>query len=84
MAAMTAAAQKCITNTYARRRPELTPCYEIIQAQLSTFIAERELENRPLPDYIIQEFEAYLKCGILAFGFLRLQCDGCKEEKVVA
>ena len=84
MAAMTADAQMCATTTYSRRRPELTPCYKIIQDQLSTFIAARELENRPLPKYIIQEFEAYLKCGIPAFGFFRLRCDGCKEEKVVA
>lgn len=69
---------------YARRRPELTPCYRIIQEHLSTFIAEREAEGRPLPDYVIQEFEAYLKCGIPAYGFLRLQCEKCDEEKIVA
>jgi len=69
---------------YARRRPELTPCYKIIQEHLSTFIAEREAEGRPLPDYVTQEFEAYLKCGISAYGFLRLQCETCDEEKIVA
>ena len=69
---------------YSRRRPELTPCYKIVQEHLSTFIAEREVEGRPLPDYVIQEFEAYLKCGIPAYGFLRLQCETCDEEKIVA
>ncbi len=29
-------------------------------------------------------FTAYLKCGILAHGFLHLTCDDCKEEKLVA
>jgi len=69
---------------YARRRPELTPCYKIVQEHLSTFIAERDSEARPLPAYVIEEFEAYLQCGILAHGFLRLRCADCDEERVVA
>jgi hypothetical protein len=71
-------------SEYARRRPELTPCYQIVQEELSTFIAERALEDRPLPTYVVQEFEAYLKCGILAHGFLRFQCVDCKAEHIVA
>lgn len=73
----TAAAQSC---TYQRRRPELTPCYQIIAGHLNTFIAEREAEQRPLPDYVINEFEAYLICGILAHGFIRLKCTTCSAE----
>lgn len=74
--------QKC--PTYQRRRPELTPCYKILQDHLATFIAEREAEGRPLPDYVLEEFDAYLRCGIPAHGFLRLKCTGCSEEKIVA
>ena len=70
--------------TYQRRRPEETPCYKIVQAELSTFIQQRHIEGRPLPSYITDEFEAYLRCGILAHGFLRLKCESCKEEKVTA
>ena len=40
--------------------------------------------QRPLPEYVLKEFEAYLKCGILAHGFIRLQCAACCEEVVVA
>ena len=69
---------------YSRRRPELTPCYKILQGHLDTFIAEREAEGRPLPDYIKEEFEAYMRCGIPAFGFLRLKCKSCEEEIFVA
>ena len=72
------------TNTYTRRRPELTPCYRIIQEELSSFIAERQAEGRPLPEYVIEEFEAYLKCGVLAHGFIRLKCESCQQEKIVA
>lgn len=67
---------------YARRRPELTPCYRILQKHLETFLADRQAEGRPLPDYVIEEFEAYLRCGIPAHGFLRLACHGCGQEKI--
>jgi hypothetical protein len=37
-----------------------------------------------LPDYVKAEFDAFLDCGILANGFLRLRCEGCHHEKLVA
>jgi hypothetical protein len=76
------AAAQCYT--YKRRTPENSPCYQILQSHLNTFITEREAEGRPLPDYVLEEFDAYLKCGILAYGFLRLKCKDCAAEKIVA
>ena len=40
---------------------------------------------RPLacPVYVQQEFYDYLRCGILAHGFLRLGCDTCTQELLV-
>jgi len=78
------AATKEKSFTYQRRRPELTPCYRILQEELDTFLADRQAEGRPVPNYVVEEFEAYLKCGILSHGFLRLQCESCQEEKIVA
>jgi hypothetical protein len=74
--------KKC--DGYQRRRPELTPCYQIIQQELATFINDRQEEGRPVPNYVIEEFDEYLKCGILAHGFLRLQCGLCHKEMAVA
>lgn len=37
-----------------------------------------------LPDFVKNEFEEYLKCGILAHGFLRAKCDSCKHERLLA
>ena len=37
-----------------------------------------------LPDYVRQEFDEYLKCGRLEHGFLRVQCDTCHAEHLVA
>ena len=48
------------------------------------FRALRSEAARPLPDYIEQEFDAYLKCGHLEEGFLRLRCEDCHAEKLVA
>lgn len=78
------AAQKNTGVKYTRRKPETTPCYKIVQNHLDSFIMARQSEGRPLPEYVIGEFEAYLKCGILAHGFLRLKCKDCTKEKIVA
>jgi ribosomal protein S27E len=40
--------------------------------------------GRPLPGYMQKEFEAYLKCGRLEHGFLRVRCEDCHAEKLVA
>lgn len=34
--------------------------------------------------YIQEEFEAYLKCGVLNNGFLRVSCQDCHRERLVA
>ncbi len=41
-------------------------------------------QDKYLPAYITQEFEAYLKCGRLEHGFLRVRCETCHDEKLVA
>ena len=47
-------------------------------------VATREAAGRPLPQYVKEEFEAYLKCGRLEHGFLRVRCADCHAEKLVA
>jgi hypothetical protein len=41
-------------------------------------------QERPLPDYVQREFEDYLRCGRLEHGFLRVRCDTCQVEHLVA
>jgi len=57
---------------YARHRPEATLLYRLVEQHFPAFRALRSEADRPLPDYIEQEFDAYLKCGRLELGFLRL------------
>jgi len=37
-----------------------------------------------LRGYVQREFEDYLKCGRLEHGFLRVRCDSCHFEHLVA
>lgn len=41
-------------------------------------------QGKSLPRHVSQEFEAFLECGRLDNGFLRVVCDDCKHEKLVA
>ena len=34
--------------------------------------------------YVTKEFDEYLKCGRLEHGFLRVRCESCHDEKLVA
>ena len=73
------------TSPYQRRRPEETTLYQVIQDHLDTFLAQVEQETGTgLPQFVTDEFEAFLECGILAHGFLRLRCGDCAHEKLVA
>ncbi len=70
---------------YARRRPEETTLYQLVQDHVETFFAQVEQETGTgLPQFVKDEFEGFLECGILAHGFLRLRCEDCAHEKLVA
>ena len=69
---------------YARHRPESTLLYQLVEQHYPAFREMRAMAGRSLPDYIEEEFDAYLKCGRLEEGFLRLRCEHCHAEKLVA
>jgi len=58
--------------------------YRLVAEHYPRFRDRRAAEERPLPRYIEDEFEAYLKCGRLEHGFLRVKCESCQAEKLVA
>lgn len=71
--------------SYERHRSEKTLLYKLVQENLYTFFAEAERSGQGgLPDFVKKEFSEFLKCGILAHGFLRAQCESCSHEKLVA
>jgi len=71
-------------HAYQRRQPEQTRLYYIVEHHYPKFIAHLVEQGRSLPAYIEQEFEDYLKCGRLEHGFLRVRCEHCHHERLVA
>ena len=70
---------------YERHRPEQTTLYRLVQQHAATFIAQAEdAAGADLPQFVKDEFDAFLECGILAHGFLRLRCGDCGHDKLVA
>ena len=69
--------------TYTRHRPEESTLYNVIQQELEIFLARAQAREQPVPRFVEQEFRAFLRCGILAHGFLRLHCDGCGFDRLV-
>lgn len=50
----------------------------MVQQHAARFIAHTEaITGAELPRFTKDEFDAFLECGILAHGFLRLRCDWC-------
>lgn len=68
---------------YVRRDPESSVLYQVVAKNLNTFLQATELMGKTLPKHVTDEFDAYLRCGVLAYGFLRLQCENCKHERIV-
>ena len=69
--------------TYERHRPEQTPLYALVEEHFPQFLERLDAEGVSLPHFVVEEFEAYLKCGRLEYGFLRVKCDACRHEKLV-
>ncbi|MGH8549012.1 MAG: transposase [Methylococcales bacterium] len=59
--------------------------YQLVEEHVETFFAQVETETGAgLPEFVKDEFDAFLECGVLAHGFLRLRCTNCAHEKLVA
>ena len=68
---------------YARREPEKTLLYQTVQAHWLQFLADIEAEGGELPAFVKDELDAYLRCGVLAHGFLRVRCKECGFSRAV-
>ena len=71
-------------GVYVHHRPESTLLYQIVQEYWPEFQAELASHGRHLPAYVTKEFDEYLKCGRPEYGFLRVRCESCHDEKLVA
>ncbi len=71
---------------YARRRPEETTLYKVVQDNLATLYEAVEEGALPirLPAFVRKELEGFLDCGLLCRGFAHVQCVDCSEKRLVA
>ncbi|HEX5067053.1 MAG TPA: transposase [Myxococcota bacterium] len=58
--------------------------YGVVQAELESFLADAQARERPVPRFVERELRAFLSCGVLAHGFVRVRCDACARERLVA
>jgi hypothetical protein len=70
--------------TYERHRPEQTLLYKLVEKHYPALVEQLDAQGKSLPLHVHQEFDAYLKCGRLEHGFLRVRCDNCHFERLVA
>jgi ribosomal protein S27E len=70
--------------TYERHRPEQTLLYQLIKRYWPEFQAHLSETDRCLPRHVTREFNEYVECGRLENGFLRVHCEGCHREQLVA
>ena len=83
-AAVRSAAQERDAGRYQRHRPEQTLLYRIVEQHYPAFTAHLAEEGIELPGYVQREFDDYLKCGRLEYGFMRVRCESCHAEQLVA
>ncbi|MGB5707046.1 MAG: IS91 family transposase [Arenicellales bacterium] len=69
---------------YERHRPEQSLLYQTVERYYPDFLEQLAGQGKSIPRYVQREFEDYLKCGRLEHGFLRVRCEDCHSERLVA
>jgi hypothetical protein len=71
---------------YQRRQPDKTVLVRVVRENLETLYAAVEdgFAQAPLPAFVRKELQGFLECGRLFRGFGLLECQGCRERRVVA
>lgn len=58
--------------------------YQLVKEHRPQFQSMLAKQGRSLPGYVVGEFEDYPNYGRLEHGFLRIQCESCYHENLVA
>ena len=69
---------------YERHRPEECLLYQVVAKNIAPFLKKCEESGHCVPKFVQREFEAFLRCGVLSYGFARVYCPSCKYDRLVA
>ena len=69
---------------YARHRPEDTVLYQTVEQHVGAFFETVSEQGASLPGFVREALDAYLRCGRLEGGLLRVKCTRCRHEHVIA
>jgi hypothetical protein len=69
---------------YERHEPEKTLLHRVVREDLEPFLQRSRSAGAPVARFVEREVRAYLECGVLAHGFLRVHCDACGHDRLVA
>jgi len=72
------------TIEYQRHETDKTLLHQVIRDQLERFLVNARQQDVPIARLVEREFRAYLQCGVLAHGFVRLHCSGCGHDRALA
>ena len=75
-------AQEAGSRAYTPRNPSGTALYGLVADQRATF-AQVTAKQGHVPSFVNESFERFLRCGVLAYGFARYQCTGCRHDHLV-
>jgi len=72
-------------GTYRPRDPQSGVLHRVLSEHLLTFLANVEQDGTSpgLPRHVRSELLRAHTCGILAHGFARLRCEGCRADTLV-
>ena len=61
---------KSANYQYERHRPEESLLYQVVSRNFQAFFEKCEEGGHPVPKFIKREFESFLRCGFLSYGFI--------------
>ena len=80
---MAAAPAAAPAHIYEPRRPEQTLLYPAVRDHLEPFLAKCAEADRPVPAFVEKELRAFLDCGRVELGAVRVHCPACGFDRLV-
>ena len=73
-----------VAPAYVGHKPEQTLPYQLVEQYWPEFQTQLSETGRFLPRHVTCEYEDYLSCSRLENDFLRVRCQSCSHEHLVA